>query len=105
MDAVIQQGDVELRRITELPHGAAAVQPGPIGHVLATGESTGHAHTIESTKARTFRLGERLFVEVTEPAELEHQEHATVTLPVGTYEVGLVREFDPFAEAARSVAD
>lgn len=105
MGAVIQQGDVELRRIASIPEGAQLVAPGARGHVLAEGEVTGHAHTIAASKAHAFALDGRMFVEVTDATELQHQEHAAAPLPVGAYEVGIVREFDPFAQAARAVMD
>ena len=45
------------------------------------------------------------FVCVTGPAQMVHEEHGTIDLPVRPWEVGRVREYDHFAEEARVVKD
>ena len=103
---VIVQGDVLLRRVDAVPAGAKE-QTGEI--VLALGEVTGHAHVVESIPGVTSYIAAdgRMFIEVPEghTATVRHQEHGPVTLPPGVWERGIVREYDPFAEAARQVAD
>ena len=78
--------------------------------VLAHGEVTGHAHAIGSTRAVMFRedgtgSGGRTLLEISgkEPVELSHEEHATIQLPPGLYEVRRQREYSP--EEIRNVAD
>lgn len=75
--------------------------------VLAEGEATGHAHTITSKHAKLVTAEQadelRMWLLVTAPVELEHQEHATLTIPPGEYEVRRQREYSP--EEIRTVAD
>lgn len=96
----LQQGDVLLRRIEGVPKKALCQDH----KVLAEGESTGHRHEVFGL-ADLYALDEQLYLEVTGEAELRHQEHLPITLPPGTYAVGIVREYDHFAEEARRVVD
>lgn len=106
METQIEQGDVVLRRVTAVPKGATE-QKGAI--VLARGETTGHAHVVERIPGiRSYQDTEgRLYIEVPEgkTATVRHEEHGAVTLPPGIWERGIAREYDPFAEDARQVAD
>ena len=79
---------------------------------LALGEATGHHHTItEIPKGMDVKLYEdtqgTLYLKVrgNDTVGLTHQEHDKVDIPAGDYEVGIVQEFDPFAEEARRVQD
>jgi hypothetical protein len=99
------QGDILLEEVENatpvevMPHD----RDGAI--VLARGEITGHRHTFHSGNVVMFRdaalardvppqlyLG-HIRIDAT-PAELQHEEHATVTLPAGTYRVRRQREWD-----------
>jgi len=72
--------------------------------VLALGEVTGHYHSIPATKSKQFKLGSKEYVKVTKPAQLTHQEHFPVNLPVGTYEKIIAREYDEIG-GERKVVD
>jgi hypothetical protein len=74
--------------------------------VLAEGEATGHAHRVQGG-ATVLEDAEGLtYLRVTdEGAVVVHEEHAPIALPAGEYEVVRQREFDPFEQAARQVAD
>ena len=112
-----RQGDVLLIKVDDAPKGAAV--PLDAGRVvLAYGEVTGHAHAIASrsatlherllTEDRTadgndiWRAAERILV-ASAPVALQHEEHATIDLPGGTFRVVRQREFD--ALSSRLVAD
>jgi hypothetical protein len=73
--------------------------------VLAEGEATGHAHTLESD-VDVFELenGIREF-KLSQDTVLTHQEHNPITLPKGTYVSDKVIEYDHFTEEARQVQD
>lgn len=81
--------------------------------VLAEGEVTGHAHAIRSRNATLFVADslapanefnpDQAFLEVEKPAQVEHEEHDTINLKPGWYEVRRQREYSP--EAIRQVAD
>ena len=95
-----QQGDVVLKRVS-------AIRGKKLNHLtLARGESTGHHHTITEGNAELYEENGTLFLRVlSEVAELTHQEHKTLEIPQGDYEIGIVREYNHFTEEARRVQD
>ena len=99
----IQQGDV-LIKTTKIPAEAHAVARKGRGYVLAEGESTGHAHVIEDAVELLEKDGV-LYIRATAPVVVKHEEHGPVTVPAGEFEVGIVQEYDHFAEEARNVRD
>lgn len=102
-----QQGDVILKLRDALPAGGKKVQPGQRGYVLAEGEATGHAHTIEAAPGiELYEVDGVLWLRVEgEARTLVHEEHHAQVVEPGVYEVGRVVEMDPFADEARTVAD
>lgn len=46
-----------------------------------------------------------LFEEVFADVIIKHEEHGHINVPAGCYEVGIVKEFDHFANEARAVQD
>lgn len=102
----IQQGDVCLESVGEIPDEARLKKASERGYILAFGEHTGHAHCIpETKKAEFYEIDGVLFVKALEPVELQHEEHSTVTIPRGNWKVGIVREYDYFLEMSRQVQD
>jgi len=100
------QGDI----ILELVEEAAALVPLPRdpdgAMVLARGELTGHRHAFYGGGVTLFRddalardLPPTLYIaHVTvsaASAELQHEEHATISLPAGTYRVRRQQEWEP----------
>jgi hypothetical protein len=78
---------------------------------LAYGEVTGHAHAIHEKGVACFtKEGDDIamagggVMQLSEPARLVHEEHSTIPLPPGLYEVIRQREF-PRGEISRMVAD
>lgn len=98
-----RQGDVLIERVSTKPAGKLVPREG--GRViLAHGEVTGHAHAIASQGAALYRDNGVTTLEITEAmAALKHEEHATIDLPKGIYQVTRQREYSP--EAIRNVAD
>jgi len=84
------------KKLTQLPHT-----------ILAEGEVTGHYHEAVGGAAVLYEGdgGQRVLDVLEEGAQLTHQEHKTVELPVERYDVGRVMEMDHAAEEARRVAD
>jgi hypothetical protein len=108
------QGEITVRRVETLPADvrAVALEAGKfiIGH-----SETGHHHVMdrhaktvfESTKAPA---GMRVLYAVLESTgelvhERGHDTHETIAFEPGIYEFRLGREYDPYAELARRVAD
>lgn len=101
---IYRQGDVLVRRVTDVPVTAKPVDLDNGCVILAYGEATGHAHAIHS-RAKMFRddaMATWLQVD-TDGADLVHEEHATIYLPAGNYQVVIQREYSP--QAIRNVAD
>ncbi len=72
--------------------------------IVAYGEATGHAHRIEKGAAQYVTASGQQWIEVMqERAELIHQEHHTIVLPAGKYQIVHQREYSP--EANRAVMD
>lgn len=106
-----RQGDVILIEVKDAEAGKRIARDrGRV--VLAYGEVTGHAHAIRSRDATLFEtkeqqgaalaLGTRILA-ARRPVALEHDEHATIKVPAGTYLVRIQREYSP--EELRNVAD
>jgi hypothetical protein len=95
-----QQGDVLIKKVSE-------IKGKKLNHLtLAKGEATGHHHTITEGDAELYESEGTLFLKVnSEKATLTHQEHKTIELPKGNYEIGIVQEYDHFAEEAKKVRD
>ena len=102
-----RQGDVLLVAIEAVPQVTATVKRTKRGLVLAEGEATGHAHVITDGAAELVTADEAaelyLLVHGTETVELLHDEHATILVPPGAYEVRRQKEYTP--EEIRRVAD
>lgn len=111
-----RQGDIFLKQVNYLPN----LEKEPIcsaenndlnkelgSHeiVLAYGEVTGHKHAIKDKNASLFReqQGNKIFLLVRKEVELNHEEHSTIILPIGNYEVVRQREYTP--NEIRRVAD
>jgi len=104
----LQQGDVTLRLVAELPANAQLVKRDPRGIVLAEGEVTGHFHGIKARKGlRLHSVDKLLFLEnsTDSAVEVTHQEHQPVSIPPGIWQVGQVREFDYLQQMERTVVD
>ena len=100
-DIWYQQGDVTIKPIAAIPTGATDTN----SRVLAEGEATGHKHLAEAEDV-TLYLHERvLYMHAPTGTTVVHEEHGPLIIPPGEYQIGIVREFDHFAEEARPVWD
>ena len=111
-EIIYRQGDVAIRKIERLPIAAQTPIDRDGGRiVLAYGEVTGHAHAIlePDTDVRfmgTAELAQRFLEVLAEVGvRLVHEEHDTIDLPAGTYEVIRQREYDLANGNTRMVAD
>lgn len=111
----LQQGDVLFHEV-ELPKGEFEKLK---TSTVQEGEHTGHAHRLQfrhddipggSAKTNFVILqnkesGIRYLKVTNEPVNLAHEEHKTIAIPPGEYEIRIVQEYDHFAEEARQVQD
>lgn len=102
-----RQGDVLILRIENMPKAIEPVARENGRIVLAHGEVTGHAHAIKDDRAALFRdpklMAVFMLVSGDGPVALEHDEHDTIHIPPGRYQVIRQREYSP--QAIRNVAD
>ncbi len=122
MDKHYRHGDILLIKIDKLPDSIKFKTKK--SKVILKGEVTGHAHKLKGN-AKILEEAERIinpsptgslpvrnipmkrqiigYALVKEPTELIHEEHNTITLPIGTYEIRRQREYD--TEYIRFVED
>lgn len=100
-----RQGDVLIRRVDSISKTKPMErEQGRV--VLAHGEVTGHAHAITEKGVNQYRteVPDVTALEIEQAvAMLKHEEHSTIELPQGSYEVTRQREYAP--GAIRNVAD
>ncbi len=108
---LLRQGDVLLIPVDRVPEGASVTESGP-RLVLAEGEATGHAHAVLADEAKLAEaLDGSLYLLVggQGSSALVHEEHDTIPLSPGPYEVRRQREYVPPAPRGsasfRRVAD
>lgn len=102
----LQQGDVLIKKLDYLPKGINKITADKRGLVLAEGEHTGHFHAIVAEEGvELYEHEGTLFLHTEKEVELTHQEHNTVTIAPGDYEIGRVREMDYTKMMTRPVAD
>jgi hypothetical protein len=91
-----RQGDVLIKPISGMPDGLKLVPLDRGRVVLAYGEVTGHAHAVVGEVellASDLEEMEQRFLRVEAEAQVVHEEHGTITLPPGDYEVLGQREY------------
>ena len=100
---LVQQGDVLFKEVRSFPEGLTKSK----ATVFAEGEVTGHAHRPSSVQDVDFYEDSEgiLWCETKKEVEVTHEEHGAVKVKPGKYEIGIVREVDPFEDAVRQVAD
>ena len=107
------QGDVALWALDgRPPEKLSRIRPDGSRLVVARGEATGHSHTFDPADVELYEvepgvpfkvempdgmLADALFARVLRDTPLEHQEHATVTVPKQDYWVVMPREYTPAA--------
>lgn len=91
MPKIYRQGDCMLLEVKALPEGAARQKVRGKKLTLLLGEATGHHHRFEFVNTdhnvKLFHAGAARYVEVVKPARLLHEEHSTVDVPPGVYQI------------------
>lgn len=96
-----QQGDVTIKPVDTIPAGATSAN----SRVLAEGEATGHKHLAEAEDVTLYLHDGTLYMNAPTGTTVVHEEHGPLQIPPGKYQIGIVREYDHFAEEARPVWD
>ena len=91
-----RQGDVLLRPVEAIPGTVRELGRDDERIILAYGEVTGHAHAISAPPSEATLLStddNRRFLRLVADVALEHEEHATLVIPAGIYQVVQQREW------------
>lgn len=104
---MFRQGDVLIIAVNEIPSRLEEIKPDQNGKtVLVEGELTGHAHAFyDSTPLYEEPKTKRRFavIEGGKSVALRHEEHKTIELPPGKYEI--IRQTEWHEERPRYVED
>lgn len=102
-----RQGDVLIVPVAALPKKLVPIERENGRVVLAHGEVTGHAHAIKDRDVALFRdpklAAVFMHVSADGPVALEHDEHGSISIPPGDYQIIRQREYQP--DQIRTVAD
>jgi hypothetical protein len=101
---IYRQGDVLFKEVKTIPKGGKLRVS---GHILE-GEVTGHIHKVaeaQLAEAELLECGADLFLSVSAEGgvSIVHEDHHTLVLPAGNYEIVRQREYSP--EEIRNVQD
>ncbi len=99
---IIVQGDILFCKVKDIPAEAKKQMDG----IIARGEITGHTHALRPDRPGInvmMVLAGVAYVRAVYEAFVDHQEHDTVILPPGNWEISRQREYQP--EGWKQVAD
>ena len=101
----INHGDVIFLRVDEIPSKVEKEED--FDGIVQWGEVTHHAHRLSGKEFEMYKYFEegRRFLLLKEDTEISHEEHLTIKIPKGKYEVRIVREVDHFKDLVRQVVD
>jgi hypothetical protein len=97
MSGQLRQGDVLLVPVYEMRANASVVEqnqlPGRV--VVASGERTGHHHSLAASDAELYRTPFHRYLRVVRPTHLEHEEHGAIAIDPGVYEIFMQHTYTP----------
>ena len=110
MVELYRHGDILLRRIKDMPSKRGLIKR--TEPIVEYGEVTGHAHRLVGevevyAEQEAGQTASYVVVPETvkESVKLVHEEHNTIELEPGVYQVTRQREYNPYTQEARRVAD
>jgi hypothetical protein len=108
------QGEITLFRVSEMPEGLVPfTDTDKLGRPIISHSESGHHHVLDRAVAvmekpnppEGMRILYALLEEPTMLIQDAADPHGSHTLAAGVIEFRIAREYDPFAEQARQVAD
>jgi len=91
---IYRHGDLLIKETKSMPVDSKQLST----KVLAEGETTGHVHELTGQVLVYEKQGKKFF-DAKETIHLTHQEHKTIQIDPGTYQVIHEREYDAFYDA------
>lgn len=102
---IYRQGDVIISLIDALPKNLKVIECRD-KFVLAEGEETGHKHLLIGEKMRILQDKKGgFYLNLWNKTQLIHEEHNTITILPGIYNVGREQEYDYFLQEIRQAND
>lgn len=86
---MFRQGDLLFRKVDRIPNGFS-ISKDP---VILRGEATGHKHELVNGVVFRAKYHRELYIEVLKSGRIIHEEHATLELPMGIFQVIRQREY------------
>lgn len=99
-----RQGDVMLLE-SDLPKDAVKQTVRTKNIPLVFGAVTGHTHAVDKKGVGLYQAGQRRFVVAQEATAIRHEEHGTIDIPIGVWEVINQREYSATEQMSRQVID
>jgi len=93
-----RQGEVRLKEVESIPKEAKIVKG---GEILAVGKSNLHSHRLTGKNFKVLEFDKKKFVKVLKQTPLVHEEHKTIKISKGNYEVQIQKEYTPRGEARK----
>lgn len=105
------QGEVNMIPIAAVPADATEAVAPDLGRFVVGHSESGNLHVLDAEGVTLVRRpgADILYAIVANPTSLRQEKtgtpHAPIAVPPGNYRVVISREFNPFTEQARRVAD
>jgi hypothetical protein len=105
------QGEITLIKISAIPADATETVAAEKGRYVVGHSESGNCHVLDAENVTIVRRpgANILYAIVADPTMLRQEKsgtpHAPVSVPAGIYKIVISREFNPFTEQARRVAD
>lgn len=94
-----QQGDILMFKESLEAKGLKKIS----GDLLHKGQN--HHHRLKGGKFQIMERDGTRFLRVVKDTKLVHEEHKPIAIAKGDYRMGIVQEYDHFAEESRNVID
>ena len=106
-----RHGDVIIKAITKREYNEIMeASPAKNDYVVAYGEATGHHHALQAKTGTAQVLvnsdnQQAVAFSVKQDTKLTHEEHNTIEIPKGYYQVEFEREYNPLEQVSEQVYD
>ena len=104
---IYRHGDLLIRQVKKISESARPIST----NIIAEGEVTGHnhklygSHQVYGTHIDNPRVIVPTYFQAKEEISLKHQEHNTLKISKGLYEILHEREYNPFKNIQQEVGD
>ena len=105
---IYRHGDLLIRQVKKISESTKRLST----NIIAEGEVTGHNHKLYGShqvygthSSQNWRIIEPTYFQAKEEISLKHQEHNTLKISKGLYEILHERECNPFKNIQQEVVD